>query len=254
MSTIANSSPEDLSHSKNQKANVNRRWISIGLALILAAVVYIVIPAESLNEQGQVIGGLGHAGRAVAAGAVLMAVLWVTEALPLAVTALLPIVLFPICTGGEVTIKAATAPYGHELIFLFMGGFMIALAMQRWGLHRRIALHTVLLIGTKPVSIVAGFMLATAFLSMWISNTATTVMMLPIALSVIELVRREMRETGDPNLPAEGEPFNFAVCLMLGIAYAASIGGMSTLIGTGTNAIMAAFLKENYGVEISFVK
>lgn len=254
MSTSANSSPEDLSHSKNQKANVSRRWISIGLALILAAVVYIVIPAESLNEQGKVIGGLGHAGRAVAAVAVLMATLWVTEALPLAVTALLPIVLFPLCTGGVVSIKAAAAPYSHELIFLFMGGFMIALAMQKWGLHRRIALRTVLISGTRPTSIIAGFMLATAFVSMWVSNTATTIMMLPIAMSVVELVRKELQETNDPNRPLPGQPFNFALCLMLSIAYSASIGGVSTLIGTPPNALIAAFLRENYQLEISFVK
>jgi sodium-dependent dicarboxylate transporter 2/3/5 len=183
-----------------------------------------------------------------------MAILWLTEALPLAVTALLPVVLFPIFTRGAFTVKEATAPFGHEIIFLYMGGFMIALAMQRWGLHRRIALRTVLLIGTRPLSIVAGFMVATAFLSMWVSNTATTVMMLPIAMSVVELVRREMSEAHDPNFPSEGRPFNFAVCLMLGIAYSASIGGVSTLIGTGTNALTAAFLKENYQIEISFVK
>lgn len=253
-SATGKSSPEDLRDNKEQKSNPRRHLVGFILALILAAAVYLLIPAESLNEEGEIIGGLSHPGRAVAAGAVLMAVLWVTEALPLAVTALLPIVLFPICTGGVVTVKAATAPFGHEIIFLYMGGFMIALAMQRWGLHRRIALRTVLLIGTRPVSIVAGFMVATAFLSMWVSNTATTVMMLPIAMSVVELVRRELRETNDPSLPPEGEPFNFAVCLMLAIAYAASIGGVSTLIGTGTNALMAAFLKENYQIEISFVK
>ncbi len=133
-----------------------------------------------------------------------------------------------------------------------MGGFMISLAMQRWGLHRRIALHTILIIGTRPTLLVGGLMVSCAFLSMWVSNTATVVMMLPIAMSVIELVRRELRDPGDPNFPSNGKPFNFAICMMLGIAYAASIGGIGTLIGTPPNALMAAFLKDNYQIEISF--
>ncbi len=131
---------------------------------------------------------------------------------------------------------------------------MISLAMQKWGLHRRIALHTILIIGTSPTLLVGGLMVSCAFISMWVSNTATVVMMLPIAMSVVELVRRELREANDPNLQSNGEPFNFAICLMLGIAYAASIGGVGTLIGTPPNALMAAFLKENYQIEIAFVK
>lgn len=243
-----------IKNGKEQKANISRHLIGFALAVIFAVIIYILIPSESLDEKGEIVGGLSHSGRATAAVAVLMATLWVTEALPLAVTALLPIVLFPVCTAGQVSVKAAATPYGHPVIYLYMGGFIIAMAMQKWGLHRRIALHAVLLIGTRPASIVAGFMVASVFLSMWVSNTATTVMMLPIAISVVELVRKDMRQSGEPNLPAEGRPFNFAVCLMLGIAYAASIGGVSTLIGTGTNALSAAFLKENYQIEISFVK
>ncbi|MHC4395824.1 MAG: SLC13 family permease [Planctomycetota bacterium] len=240
---------------KNKDGEVKSgRWIGLTIALVLAVVAYIVIPTESLDEAGEVVGGLSHTGRAVVAIAVLIATLWVTEALPIAVTALLPIVLFPLCTGGAITVKSAASPYAHELIFLFMGGFMISLAMQRWGLHRRIALHTILIIGTRPTLLVGGLMVSCAFLSMWVSNTATVVMMLPIAMSVVELVRRELRDIGDPNLPPNGEPFNFAICLMLGIAYAASIGGIGTLIGTPPNALMAAFLKDNYQIEISFVK
>ena len=230
------------------------RWIGLALGIVLALFAYILIPAESRGQAGEVVGGLSHSGRAVVAIAVLMTTLWVTEALPIAVTALLPIVLFPLCTGGAITVKAATAPYAHELIFLFMGGFMLSLAMQRWGLHSRIALHTILIIGTRPALLVGGLMVSCALLSMWVSNTAAVVMMLPIAMSVIELVKRELREAGDMNLPANGEPFNFAICLMLGIAYAASIGGVGTLIGTPPNALMAAFLKDNYQIEISFAK
>ncbi len=174
-----------------------------------------------------------------AAVAVLMATWWMTEALPIPATALLPLALFPLL--GIADIKAAAAPYAHPLVFLFMGGFLIALAMQKWNLHRRIALSLVALFGTRPRRLVAGFMLATALLSMWVSNTATTLMMLPIALSVVQLLGGE----DDDHLP---------VALLLGIAYAASIGGMGTLIGTPPNAFMAGFLAESYGYAIGFAE
>ncbi len=262
-----------------------RRRIGLCLAPALALVVYWSIPHASLNEAGEVIGGLPQAGRAAAAVGALMATLWVTEALPIAATALLPIALFPVLTGGTISIKSTTAPYAHELIFLFMGGFMLALAMQQCGLHRRIALHAILLVGTQPRRLVGGFMLASAFLSMWVSNTATVMMMMPIAMSVIELVRRECARPGPEARPEQREgarpgsearpeqregrgatrhvpipaarshqPFNFAICLMLGTAYASSIGGIATLIGTPPNALLAAFLKDQYGIEISFVR
>jgi sodium-dependent dicarboxylate transporter 2/3/5 len=140
------------------------------------------------------------------------------------------------------------------MVFLFMGGFMISMAMQQWGLHRRLALHAMLLIGTQPRRLVGGLMASCAFISMWVSNTATAVMMLPIAMSVIELVRGELSKIDSPDLPPPGKPFNFAICLMLGIAYSASIGGIGTLVGTPPNALMAAFLKDNYDIEISFAK
>ena len=230
------------------------RWRYIPLALVLAVIAFLIVPAESLNSTGDVVAGLSYTGRAVVAVAVLMATLWVTAALPVAVTALMPLVLFPLCTGGAISVKAAAAPYAHEMVFLFMGGFMISMAMQQWGLHRRLALHAMLLIGTQPRRLVGGLMVSCAFISMWVSNTATAVMMLPIAVSVIELVRGELSRTGSPDLPAPGEPFNFAICLMLGIAYSASIGGIGTLVGTPPNALMAAFLKDNYNIEISFAK
>ena len=230
------------------------RWGRILLALVLAAIAFLIVPAESLNSTGEVIAGLSHTGRAVVAIAILMATLWVTAALPVAVTALMPLVLFPLCTGGVIGVKTAAAPYAHEMVFLFMGGFMISLAMQQWGLHRRLALHAMLLIGTQPRRLVGGLMVSCALISMWVSNTATVVMMLPIAISVIELVRGELSRIGSADLPPPGEPFNFAICLMLGIAYAASIGGIGTLVGTPPNALIAAFLKDNYDIEISFAK
>ncbi|MEM6705466.1 MAG: DASS family sodium-coupled anion symporter [Acidobacteriota bacterium] len=200
---------------------------------VLAVFVYALLPADQLS----------HAGRSVASVGVLMAALWLSEAIPLPATALLPLALIPTLTGGEISIRSVAAPYGHELIFLFMGGFMIALAMQSCGLHRRIALRTILTVGSKPHVVVLGFMLAAAGLSMWISNTATAVMMLPIALSVIELLRAQTRA-------AEGESFPFATCLLLGTAYACSIGGMATLIGTPPNLMMAAFLEDSYGMSL----
>ena len=230
------------------------RWGYILLALVLAAVAFMIVPAESLDSTAEVIAGLSYTGRAVIAIAILMATLWVTAALPVAVTALMPLILFPLCTGGSISVKTAAAPYAHEMVFLFMGGFMISLAMQQWGLHRRLALHAMLLIGTQPRRLVGGLMVSSALISMWVSNTATVVMMLPIAMSIIELVRGELSRVGSADLPRPGEPFNFAICLMLGIAYAASIGGIGTLIGTPPNALMAAFLKDNYNVEISFAK
>jgi len=196
--------------------------------------------------------GLSHAGRATAAIGCLMATLWLTEALPLAVTALLPIVLFPL--ADVASIREAAAPYAREYIFLFMGGFMLGLAMERWNLQRRIALLTVRAAGTTPARLVGGFMAASALLSMWISNTATTIMMLPIGLSLVRLLgdlAGEAEVPGPSPAPARGDS-HFSTCLMLGIAYAASIGGMATLVGTPPNLILAAFVKETYGLEVGF--
>jgi len=186
--------------------------------------------------------GLSLAAWRTAAIGLWMAVWWMTEAIPIAVTSLLPLVLFPVL--GILSIREAAAPFANPLIFLFLGGFLLALAMERWGLHRRLSLNVIRLMGTRPTRIIAGFMVASAFLSMWISNTATTMMMMPIGLAVIGLV-------GDREAPGNG---NFAVALMLGIAYACSIGGVGTLIGTPTNAVLAAFMDETYGIELSFAR
>ncbi len=172
-----------------------------------------------------------------------MAFWWLTEALPVAVTALLPLILFPVL--GLYDFKTTAAPYAHPLIFLFIGGFIIARAIEVWNLHRRIALIIVRAFGTRPDFLIAGFMLATAVLSMWVSNTATTVMMLPIALSIIGV----LNEKEDPSTAA-----NTTTALLLGIAYAASIGGTGTLVGTPPNALLAAFAQERLGIEIGFAK
>ncbi len=216
--------------------------VALAAGPIAAGTLYLILGRSE---------GLSDAGRGVAALAVLMAVWWLTEAIPIPATGLLPIAALPLVTRGEVSVANAAAPYARDLIFLFMGGFMLALAMERWNLHRRVAIRTVLIAGTRPTRMIFGFMVATAFLSMWISNTATTVMMLPIGLSVIDLVRRELAKNKDPSLPAAGEPFPFAIALLLGIAYAASIGGVSTIIGTPPNGLLAAFVRDTYGLEIS---
>lgn len=177
-----------------------------------------------------------------------MAIWWITEAIPIAATALLPLALFPLL--GVQPIEDAAAPYANPVIFLFMGGFIMAGALQRWGLHRRIALSIVHALGTRPANVIAGFMIASAALSMWVSNTATAVMMLPIGLSVVGL----LGESKDGPSGAEEDPgeHNFRIGMMLGIAYGCSIGGMGTLIGTPPNALLAGFMAESYGRRIGF--
>ena len=218
---------------------------------------------------GEVI-AFSNAGRATMALAVWMAVWWMTEAVELYATALLPLVALPMT--GAASVRAAAAPYAHELIFLFMGGFLIALAMQRWGLHRRLALRALRAAGDHPAGIVACFMGVTAFFSMWVSNTATAVMMLPIALSIIALVEQVEPGsvaggsgnggtesgsgnggTGNGGSGPKARP-HFALCLLLGIAYAASIGGIGTIIGTPPNVFLASFIQSSLGQEISFVR
>ena len=164
---------------------------------------------------------------------------WIAEAVPLGVTSVLPMVLFPVM--GIASIAETTAPYGSHYVFLFMGGFLIALALERWDLHKRFALSVLVLAGGNPRWLIAGFMAATAALSMWISNTATTLMMLPIALSVLHKV------------DAKAHP-NFALALLLGTAYSANLGGIATLIGTPPNVAMAGVLQDQFNLEVPFLE
>jgi len=205
--------------------NAKQGWLLSGIVLFVLTL--LLVPGSSMPESAN----------RVAAVAVLMAVLWISEAIPIATTALIPVVLFPLL--GVMPVAAATANYAHHLVFLFLGGFWIATAVERSQLHRRIALQVLRRVGARQDRIVFGFMAATAFLSMWLSNTATTMMMLPIAMAVA------CRLDAEAHTP-------FGRSLMLGIAYGASIGGVGTLIGTPPNAVLAGIVEKTQGISIGF--
>ena len=185
--------------------------------------------------------GLDRIAWLTAGVAILMTVWWVTEAIPIYATGLIPLLLFPLLDLFEIKIVATS--YAHPLVLLFLGGFIIASAMEDSGLHKRIALKILSLSGTSPSKIIGGFMITTSILSMWVSNTASTIMMLPIATSVIAFFASQQNV----------ENKSFAIPLLLSIAYAASIGGTATLIGTPTNIMLASILSDTYGFKISFI-
>ena len=213
--------------------------------VLVAALVYALLGGTELNGDA----------RFVAAIASLMAVWWMTEAIPLAATSLIPIVLIPALT--ERTVAQTTASYASPIVFLFLGGFLIAIAMEKWGLHRRIALFTLARVGVSPRRIILGLMIATGFLSMWVSNTATTLMMLPIGFSVLALVSgKAMSGAGSASEreePEDPQTAQFGVCLVLAIAWSASMGGLGTLLGSPPNAIIAGYASEELGTQIGFV-
>ncbi|MBT5229745.1 MAG: DASS family sodium-coupled anion symporter [Methylococcales bacterium] len=204
------------------------------IGLWLGPCLFILILALPQPE------GLSADGMRTLAIATLMATWWLTEAIAIPATALLPIVLFP--TLGIMTTPEACAPYAHHLIFLFMGGFFIAKSMEQWNLHKRIALAIIRFTGLGASRLLLGFMLASAFLSMWISNTATTMMMIPIAIAIIKQTQQITHHSES----------SFATALVLSIAYAASIGGVATLIGTAPNTVLAGIIQNTYGFEITF--
>ena len=210
----------------------------VGLALgpLAAALIAAFLAPEGLSREGVLVAAIG----------IWMAIWWATEAVPVAVTAFLPLVVLPIL--GVTPIGDISSSYSHPIIYLFFGGFVVALAIERCGLHRRIALGVFRMVGTNARALVGGFMLAAAIVSMWISNTSTTLMLLPIAVSVVTVIGETMPELD------ERQRSNFGISLLLGLAYGATLGGLSTLVGTPPNAFMVGFMSDTYGVEIDFAR
>ena len=212
----------------------NKKWFYILLGPLSFIVLKYIGPPATLSEEAY----------SILISTIWIAIWWITEALPISVTALLPIILFPLTNA--MSLSETTPHYGHKYVFLYLGGFILALSIEKWNLHKRIALMIIKLIGTNLVKIILGFMVATAFLSMWISNTATSVMMLPIGMAIIT----EMKNEGAEKRFVD----RFGKALMLSIAYSASIGGLATLIGTPPNLVFAGVVKETYDIEITFTQ
>ncbi|MBK1878519.1 SLC13 family permease [Pelagicoccus mobilis] len=213
-----------------KRLNWKRFGFWFGLLALLCCLSFEP-PFEGMSVQAWRTAGLG----------MLMAIWWMTECLPLAATSFLPIVIAP--TIGLISVKEVTSAYANPLIYLFLGGFLLSIAMERTGLHLRIARAVVSSISSSPRSQIGGMMAVAAFLSMWMSNTATTIMMLPVALSTASFLVKQGKA-----MPG------FGPVLLLSVAYAASIGGMATLIGTPPNALLAAYLENSYGIEIGFAQ
>ncbi|GAA8145985.1 SLC13 family permease [Helicobacter pylori] len=253
---------------------------------MIALIIYYALNSQlpHIVEEIPKLNSLNYKAMPVVAGvAVLMGIWWMTEAIDLPATALLPLVLFSVFSVDQ--FASVSSSYASPIIFLFMGGFILALSMQKWNLHTRIALSIILLVGTSPRRLILGFMIATGFLSMWVSNTATAVMMLPIGMSVLQLVAKLVGKENASNSWHQKEEItkvhggimgnivhkgkditqviqekttiyrtNFSICLMLGIAYAASIGSLGTLIGTPPNALLAGYMKTAFNIEIDFAR
>ena len=217
----------------NGSMKINSKYVGLISGPLSFIVILLYFHPEGLNPRAN----------AILASTIWIAIWWVTEVIPISVTALLPIILFPL-TGG-LGVSETTASFGHKYVFLYLGGFIIAIAIEKWNLHKRIALNIINLIGTNIVNIILGFMIATAFMSMWISNSATAVMMLPIAMAIVTQLK------DNPNTK-EDENQNFGKVLMLSIAYSATIGGLSTQIGTPPNLVLAGVVSETFGYEITF--
>lgn len=221
--------------------NVKEKLAFIILGPLIFTIILLTGPYDGMSVEAH----------AVLASTSWIALWWITEAVPIPVTSLLPLVLFPL-TGG-LDMKTAGAAFGNEIIFLFLGGFIIAIAIEKWNLHKRIALNIISLIGTSMSNMILGFMIATAFLSMWISNTATSVMMLPIGIAIIKQLSTIETKKGPTKEEQTQISSNFGKVLMLGIAYSASIGGIATLIGTPPNLVLAGVVTEFYDTEIGFM-
>ena len=214
---------------------MDSKKIGFWSGILLFFVILIFFNPDDLSQRGQI----------TAAVFILMGIWWATEALPLPVTALIPIIAFPLL--GVEQIGVLSKEYMNKVQFLFAGGFMIAIAMQKWNLHKRIALLVLSITGFKSERLIAGFMIASFILSMWIMNTSTTIMLLPIGISIIQAINDSIK-----NL-SEGQKLNFQVCLLLGIAYSSSLGGITTPIGTAPNGVLIQYAFENYNLDIGFI-
>lgn len=217
----------------------NERGIYQDIGLIFGPLIFLLLIFISQDTMSQV-------AWYTAAVSLWMAIWWATEAIPVPATALMPIVMFPML--GIASLKDAASDYSNPIIYLFLGAFLLALAVERWNLHKRIALSILSVTGTNGKHLIGGFMLVAALLSMWMTNTSTTMMLLPIALSVTTVIADNIEELSAQRKRA------FQVAMLLGLAYAATIGGMATLVGTPPNALLAAFILENYGIELSFAR
>lgn len=218
----------------------NFRWIGLIGGPLFGLFIYFLVPDSFTGLDNSSV-TIGHAGKLTAGLASWMAVWWLGESIPIYATAMLPLAVLPL--GGARTMKETALGYAHPLIFLFIGGFMLALALERWQLHKRFALMVLRIIGTSPIKLVGGFMFVCATMSMWITNTATTLVMLPIALSVIRIYESQFPDKK-----------NLALCLLLGIAYSASIGGIGTIVGTVPNIFTVSFLESEMGIRVSFLQ
>ncbi|WP_130736115.1 DASS family sodium-coupled anion symporter, partial [Flavobacterium sp. J27] len=214
---------------------LSKKKVGLYLGPLLFVLIQLFFKPEGLNQ----------AGIGILASTVWVAIWWITEPIAIPVVSLLPIVLFPL--SGGLSLSETTASYGHQYIFLFMGGFILAIAIEKWNLHKRIALTIIKIVGTNMNQIILGFMIATAFLSMWISNTATAVMILPVGIAVVKQLKDNIETKENENLL-------FGKMLMLAIAYSASIGGMATLIGTPPNLVLAGVVEKTYHTEITFLQ
>ena len=220
--------------------------LALILGPLLGLVIYFVLPDNYVNELGEV-KPLMHATKACLAILFWMATWWFTETVPIPVTAMLPIILYPLCDVN--TLDRTLAPYASDIIFLFLGGFLLAAGIQRWGLDRRIALTTLNIVGTTKGAIVAGVMISSGFISMWVSNAATAAMMAPIAIAIMSVIRQA---STSPTITKDER--NLGTCILLAVAYGASIGGMGTLIGSPPNGIFARFIQQSYGYEFTIAE
>ena len=221
------------------------RLIGLAAGPLAGLLLFSILP-DSYNDAAGQATALSATARATAAIGIWMAIWWISEAISVYATALLPLAAFPLT--GAASIRDTAAAYGHELIFLFLGGFVLALGLERWGVHRRLALAVLAMVGTRPTRIVGAFMAISAFISMWVTNTATAIMLLPVALSVLRLVP-ESADSGESSDTRD----NLSLALLLGIAYAASIGGVGTIVGTAPNLFLVSFVENQMGIEISFL-